>query len=87
MLKKLSYALVAINYFLSLGWERIKSQMLRSSANERSEGGVRVSIAFNGKGLLRFRETANEATPTLTLPHPRGREMVFQHPANGGRDD
>ena len=37
-----------------------------------------MSIAIKGKGLQHFKEAANEATLTLTLPPPRGREMVFK---------
>ena len=41
---------------------------------------MRVICAFNGKGLRQFKEATNEATPTPTLPPPRGREVVFQQP-------
>jgi hypothetical protein len=49
MLKKSFVARLIMNYFLSLGGERIK---------------VRVISAFKGKGLRYFIGAANEATPT-----------------------
>jgi len=70
VLKKPVLARSAQNCFLSLGGERNKE---------------RVVGALIGAGLRPLRLRFQEATLSPTLPPPRGREIIFQQPANGKR--
>ena len=65
LLKRAILVRLVPDYFLSLRGERTK---------------VRVIDGFEGGGLRYFKEAAKQATPTLTLPPPKGREAAFQRP-------